>query len=138
MGRIMAFDYGTKRTGIAVTDPGRLIATGLAGINTTEIFSFIYEYLKREQVTLFLVGYPLGLDGKPTHATEPVEVFLRGLAKRWPNIPRETADERFSSRQAVQALVQSGVRKKARRDKHLLDEVSATLILQEYLENHVR
>jgi len=65
-------------------------------------------------------------------------VFLRGLAKRWPNIPRETADERFSSRQAVQALVQSGVRKKARRDKHLLDEVSATLVLQEYLENHVR
>lgn len=134
----MAFDYGTRRTGIAVTDPGRLIATGLAGINTTEIFSFIYEYLKREQVTLFLVGYPLGLDGKPTHATAPVEVFLRGLAKRWPNIPRKTADERFSSRQAVQALVQSGVRKKARRDKHLLDEVSATLVLQEYLENHVR
>ncbi|MBI1191976.1 MAG: Holliday junction resolvase RuvX [Bacteroidetes bacterium] len=138
MGRIMAFDFGTKRTGIAVTDPGRMIATGLAGINTTELFSFIAGYLKREPVTLFLVGYPLGLDGKPTHATEAVDVFLRGLAKRWPAIPRQTADERFSSREAVRALVQSGVRKKARRDKHLVDEVSATLILQEYLENHAR
>ncbi len=131
----MAFDYGVKRTGIAVTDPGRMIATGLAGIDTVRLFGFIAEYLAKEPVGLFLVGYPLGLDGKPTDATAPVDVFLGGLAKRWPGIPRQTADERFSSRDAVRALVNSGVRKKARRDKHLVDEVSATLILQEFLQN---
>lgn len=131
----MAFDYGLKRTGIAVTDPGRIIATGLAGVDTPTLFEFISRYLERESVGMFLIGFPLGLDGKATHSTPAVERFIQELRKRWPGIECRTADERYSSRQAMQALVQSGVRKKARRDKHLLDEVSATLILQEYLQS---
>ena len=133
----MAFDYGTKRTGIAVTDPGRMIATGLKGIETSQLFAFIAEYVKREPVGMFLIGFPLGLNGLPTHSTEAVTVFIRGLEKRWPQIARQTIDERFSSKDAVRALVQRGVKKKARRNKHLVDEVSATLLLQEFLQLHI-
>lgn len=130
----MAFDYGVRRTGIAVTDPGRIIATGLAGVDTSRLFDFIASYLARESVTLFLVGLPLDNNGRDTHSTPAVRRFLAELRKRWPGIAIETADERYTSKEAMHALVQSGVKKKARRDKHLLDEVSATLILQTYLE----
>ena len=131
--RILAFDYGIKRTGLAVTDPMRIIATGLDGIDTLKLLPYLAAYLTKEPVGLFLVGYPLDLDGNPTHATPAVDIFLRQLAKRWPWIPVQKGDERFTSRDAMQSLVASGVRKKARRDKHLLDEVSATLILQDYM-----
>jgi putative Holliday junction resolvase len=133
--RILSLDYGIKRTGIAVSDPEQRIATGLAGVQTAELFAFLERYLQRETVSLFLVGYPLDHNNRPTHATAAVDAFLLELAKRWPAIPRQTVDERFSSRDAARALVQSGVKKMARRNKHLLDEVSATVLLQEYLYN---
>ena len=131
----MAFDYGAKRTGIAVTDTGQMIATGLAGVDTTTLFDFVTNYLVEEPVERFVVGYPVGLDGQPTHATSRVDRFLAELAKRWPTIPISTTDERFSSREAMATLVASGVRKKARRDKKLLDQVTATILLREWLES---
>ncbi|MFT7588386.1 MAG: putative Holliday junction resolvase [Limisphaerales bacterium] len=132
----MAFDYGKKRTGVAVTDPLRIIATGLTTVETPLIFKWLKEYLLTEKVGHFVVGYPLNLDNSPTHNTEPVEVFIRGLKKRWPNIPISKSDERFTSKEAMQTLIASGVKKMARRDKKLIDEVSATLILQDYLRSH--
>jgi putative Holliday junction resolvase len=134
--RILAVDYGTRRTGLAVTDPMRLIATGLAGVDTARLLPFLDDYTRREPVGLFVVGYPLDLDGRPTHATPAVDLFLRQLANRWPTVPRYRADERFTSAEAARSLAASGLRRKARRDKHLLDEVAATLILQAYLDAH--
>lgn len=132
--RILAFDYGKRRTGLAATDPSRIIATGLAGVETQKLLPWLSDYLRKEPVGLFVVGLPTDSQGRATHATPLVELFQRQLQKRWPRIPIVLEDERYTSKEAMASLVASGVRRKARRDKALLDEVSATLILQAYLE----
>lgn len=134
MGRILAIDYGLKRTGIAVTDPLRIIATGLLTIETINLLSFLKEYTTKEKVDIFVLGYPLNLDGTSTHGTEPVIKFRKKLEIEFPQIPVNYEDERYTSKLAVEAMVWGGVKKKQRRDKSLIDKVSATIILQAYLE----
>jgi putative Holliday junction resolvase len=131
----MAFDFGTRRTGIAVTDPLKIIAQGLCGLDTGKIWEFLAEYLKSEEVEAFVVGWPEDKFGKPTDSTPHVAKFIRQLQGRYPKIPVYKVDEYNSSRMAVESLIQSGVKKKQRRDKKLVDEVSATIILQQFLSN---
>lgn len=133
MARIMAFDFGTKRIGIAVTDPLQIIATGLTTVSTPTIFDFLTDYLRHEIVELFVVGEATNFDGTLTHSSLPAQKFVEELQKRFPLIPIRREDERYTSKYAAQALVRSGVRKKQRQNKALLDEVSAVIILQTYL-----
>ncbi len=134
MGRIIAIDYGAKRCGIAVTDPLKMIASGLTTVDTAELFPFLERYFREEKVDRIVVGYPLSLDGSPTHATLPVEKLIKKLKKKFSGIETETEDERFTSKMAVEAMVASGMKKKQRRDKKTIDKMSATLILQSHLE----
>ncbi len=136
MARIMAFDYGRKRTGIAVTDPLQIIATGLTTVETSTIFTFLEDYLKKEEVEKFVVGVPLRDHHEANPVVTLIEKFIQKLQKHFPHIPVDTEDESFTSKMAVKSLVQGGVKKKKRRNKSLIDEVSATLILQQHLGHH--
>ena len=135
MGRIFAIDYGKKRIGIAVTDPEKIIATGLTTISNSEIFQFIDSYLKKEKVERFVVGYPKTLSNKNTDATVLIDIFLKKLEKKHQNIPISLVDERFTSKIAFQTMIDGGLRKKARQNKAMIDKISATIILQSYLES---
>lgn len=134
--RIMAIDYGTKRTGIAVTDPLQIIPTGLDTVPTASIFEFLTDYLEKEEVETIVVGEPLYPDGKPAQIAHLVVGFVRKLKKTFPAIPVVMHDERYTSVEAKNIILQSGVSKKKRRDKSLIDKISAVLILEEYLEDH--
>jgi putative Holliday junction resolvase len=134
MPRILSIDYGGKRTGIAVTDPLQIIATGLTTIETPNLIPFLKDYFAKEQVERILIGMPLNLDDSPTHATPLVQKAIQSLKKNFPNIPIEEMDERFSSKMAKQAMLEMGMKKKQRRDKKLVDEIAATIMLQEYME----
>ena len=133
MARILAIDYGLKRVGIAVTDPLQIIATGLTTVATSEIITFLRDYTQQESVECFVVGEPRNLNNTPSESAEATNAFVQQLAKIFPSIPIKRVDERFTSKIAVRTLVSSGVKKKKRRNKKLLDEVSATLILQSYM-----
>jgi putative Holliday junction resolvase len=133
MGRILAIDYGTKRTGIAVTDEMQIIASGLTTVSTEDLLSFLDNYFENESVELVLVGEPKQKDGTHSAVEENIRVFLGSFAKKFPNMEVVRVDERYSSKQAFQSMIDSGMKKKKRRDKALLDEISATIILQEYL-----
>ncbi len=134
MGRILAFDYGKKRTGVAVTDPLQIIASGLTTVNTPDIFKFITEYLKTEQVDQFIVGFPTQFDNsKPSHSAPLIENFVKQLKKKFPDIPVELEDEHFTSKLAMQAMINGGLKKMQRRDKAMIDKVSASIILQSYM-----
>ena len=133
MARILCIDYGLKRTGIAVTDPLQIIATGLTTIPSTSLIKFLKEYMSGEQVERILIGEPRNWDDSPTHATPLVEKCVRELRKKFPDIPVETVDERFTSKMAKDAMLEMGLRKKERRNKALVDEIAATIMLQEYL-----
>ena len=133
MGRLFAIDYGLKRCGIAVSDPLQIIATGLTTVATHELEQFIGNYVAQETVVAFVVGEAVNFDGSPTHTTQPANNFVKRLQKKFPQIPVHRVDEAFSSRRAMQSLIQGGVKKKKRRNKALLDEVSATIILQDYM-----
>ena len=133
MGRVLAIDHGGKRTGLAVTDPLRIIASALDTVPTAEVLAYLNAYLAREEVDGFVVGLPMGLDGRPTDATAGVEAFLKQLRKAFPGKWVETVDERFTSSLAKQAVLQSGIGRMARRDKAQLDRISATIILQDWL-----
>ena len=133
MPRILAIDYGAKRTGIAVTDPYKILATGLAGIRTKDLESFLTDYLNKEEVELVIIGYPVNWDNSDTHATPLVQAFINRFKKVFPNTPLLKVDERYSSAMAVQSMVASGIKKKDRQNKNLVDEIAATIILQEYL-----
>jgi putative Holliday junction resolvase len=135
MARIICIDYGGKRTGIAVTDPLQIIATGLTTIDTKDFIPFLKEYFSKEPVEKILIGWPLNLDDTPTHATPLVENAIKQLNKHFPSIPVEKVDERFTSKLAKDAMFEMGLKKKQRRDKKLLDEIAATMMLQEYLVN---
>lgn len=129
----MALDFGEVRTGIAVTDELQLIASGLTTVATKELIPFLENYLKEEKVELFVVGLPKQMDNTPSQSEAPIQEFLKRLVARFPEVPVQRQDERFTSKMAVRSMVDSGMKKKKRRDKALIDEISATLILQAYL-----
>lgn len=135
MARVLAIDYGTKRTGIAVTDPLKLIASPLDTVATESLFDFLAEYLSQEEVEAIVVGEPLHADGQPTHIHHLVIGFVRKVQKAYPLLTVELHDESFSSENAKKVILQSGARKKKRQDKGVVDKVSAALILSDYLES---
>lgn len=134
MARIMSFDFGTKRIGIAVTDPMKIIANGLTTIHPKDIVDFLKKYLTTEAVETFVVGEPKQMDGTDSQSAVHVRGFVNLLKKNFPEIPIEMMDERFTSKMASAAILQSGAKKKTRQDKALVDTVSATIILQSYME----
>lgn len=134
MARILAFDYGTKRIGVAVTDPLQIIATGLDTIHPKDIVDFLKKYLQTEQVEAFVLGDPKQMDGSPSENAQHVKGFSTILKKHFPNIPQHFVDERFTSKMAQQTILQSGLKKNDRKDKARVDTVSATIILQYYMQ----
>ena len=135
MARILCIDYGLKRTGIAVTDPLQIIATGLTTIDSKELISFLKKYFQQEQVELMVIGEPKNLDDSDTHATPLVNAIIVKLKKEFPQIPIKTFDERYTSKMAKQAMIEMGMKKKDRRNKRTVDQIAATIILQEYMQN---
>lgn len=133
MPRILAIDYGLKRTGIAVTDELQIIASGLTTVATQDIFVFLKDYTNKEKVELFLVGEPKQMDNTASESEALIIPFINRLAKEFPNIPVKRVDERFTSKMAFQTMIDSGLKKNQRKNKALIDEISATLILQSYL-----
>lgn len=133
MARILCIDYGAKRTGLAVTDPMKIIATSLTAVDTKELLFFLKKYFQQEIVELILVGEPKNLDNSHTHATPLVNQFIRKLQKEFPSIPIEKIDERYTSKMATRAALEMGMKKKDRRNKKNIDEIAATIMLQEYL-----
>ncbi|GGE24148.1 MULTISPECIES: Holliday junction resolvase RuvX [Sphingobacterium] len=133
--RLMAFDYGTKRIGIAVSDSMQIIASPLTNIHPEEIWKFLSEYLVEEQVETFIIGKPKKLDGTASESDQHVVGFSRKLRKTYPHIPIEEVDERFTSKIASQAISVSGMKKSKKQDKGLIDKVSAVLILQSYMDS---
>ncbi len=133
MGRIMAIDYGKKRTGLAVTDPERIIATGLTTVETPKLMQFMADYFAKETVDTIVVGEPKQMDNTPSESARYIEPFLGELAKKFPDKEICRADERFTSKIAFQAMIDGGLKKKQRQNKALIDTISATLILQSYM-----
>lgn len=134
MGRILAIDFGTKRTGLAVTDSSKIIATGLATVATHETIDYLKKYLAKEQVECFVVGEPKRMNNQPAQSAAATEQFIKTLKKIFPEIKIEREDERFTSKLAFQTMIEGGLSKKQRKNKELVDTISATLILQSYLE----
>lgn len=134
MARIMAFDYGNKRLGIAVTDPLQMIANGLTTIHPKDAIDFLKKYLLTEEIEIFVVGEPKQMDGTASQSAQHVKGFVTILKKNFPEIPIAMMDERFTSKMASAVIAQSGLKKTARQDKALVDTISATIILQSYME----
>lgn len=135
MGRIMSIDYGRKRVGIAVTDPDKIIATGLTTVPSHEIFQFLKQYFSKEQVDCIVVGEPLQMDNTKSESAEFIDPFVKKLRKQYHSLEIKRMDERFTSKMAMQTMIDGGLKKKARQNKELVDTISATLILQSYLES---
>ena len=135
MSRILAIDYGKKRTGIAVTDILQIIANGLTTVPTTELTDFLMNYVEREPVERIIVGYPKQMNNEDSENMKRITPFVNMLRKKLPHIPVEMVDERFTSVLAHQAMIDGGLKKKARQNKALVDEISATIILQSNLES---
>lgn len=135
MSRILAIDYGKKRTGIAVTDPMQIIASGLTTVATTELMDFLLKYTSQEKVERIVVGHPKQLNNEDSENMKRIVPFVNQLKKKLPDIPVEWVDERFTSVLAHQAMIDGGLKKTARQSKALVDELSATIILQSYLES---
>ena len=135
MSRILCIDYGKKRTGIAVTDPLKIIATALTTVETKDIFPFLKKYFQQEDVELVLIGEPKNLDDSDTHATPLVYQFIQKFKKDFPLLKIETVDERYTSKLAVQAMIEMGMKKKNRQVKGNIDQIAAAIMLQEYLKN---
>lgn len=133
MARILALDYGKKRTGIAVTDELQLIASGLTTVRTHDLIVFLKKYLNEEAVDCIIVGEPKQMNNTPSESEALIKPFLKQLSKAFPEMPIERQDERFTSKMAFQTMIDSGLKKKQRQDKALVDEISATIILQAYL-----
>lgn len=134
LGRLLALDYGKVRTGIAVTDEMQLIASGLTTVETSKLLIFLKKYLSDENVDRIILGEPKQMSGAVSESESLIQKFLEKLRKQFPNIPVERQDERFTSKMAFQTMLDSGLGKKKRQNKALLDQVSATIILQSYLE----
>lgn len=133
MPRILAIDYGGKKSGIAVTDPLQIIATGLTTVPSHELIAFLKTYFEKEVVELIIIGMPKNWDESDTHGTPLAEAAIKRLEKAFPGMPIKTVDERFTSKMAKSAMLEMGLKKKDRRDKKLVDEIAATIMLQEYL-----
>jgi len=133
LARILSIDYGRKRTGLAVTDPLQIIAGGLATVSTSELFDWLKNYIAREQVERIVIGEPRQMDGSPSENLARVQQFVNRWRKAVPEVPIEFYDERFTSVMAHQAMLDGGLKKKARQDKALVDEISATIILEDYM-----
>lgn len=134
MGRIIGIDYGKKRVGLAVTDPLKIFASPLKSITPDEWDSFINEFLKIEKIDAFVIGYPVQVNNKPSESVKYIDPFIKKIEKRFPGIPVHLIDERFTSQMAFRSMVDGGVTKKRRRDKAMIDRISAAIILQSYLE----
>ncbi len=137
MARILSIDYGGKRTGLAVTDPLKIIATGLKTVETPKLISFLKDFFSREAVELVIIGMPVNWDDTATHATPLVQKFIKEFQKNFPSIPVKEVDERFTSKLSSQAMLQMGLKKKQRQNKAMLDEIAATIMLQEYLQHNL-
>jgi len=135
MSRILAIDYGLKRTGLAVTDPLKIIATGLTTVESKQLIAFLKDYFSKEEVELMIIGEPKNLDDSDTHATQLVRNIIKELQKNFPLIPVKTVDERFTSKMASRAMIEMGLKKKQRQNKALVDEIAATIMLQDYLKH---
>lgn len=133
MGRILAIDYGTKRTGIAVTDELQIIASGLTTVNTKDLMEFLKGYIYTEKVDLFVIGEPKQMNNEASESEKYIQEFIERLTQAIPNVPIKRVDERFTSKMAFQTMIDSGLKKNQRKNKALVDEISATLILQSYL-----
>ncbi len=134
MGRLVGIDYGQKRVGIAVTDPDQIIANGLTTVGSHEVFIFLKDYLLKEKVDGFVVGFPRQMDHSPSESAQFVTAFITGLKRKFPEVPVFETDERFTSKMAFQTMIDGGLKKKDRQNKGLVDKVSATIILQSYME----
>jgi putative Holliday junction resolvase len=136
MARILALDYGKKRTGIAVTDPLQIISSGLTTVDTQQLFDFLKAYISKEEVEKIIIGLPYQLDGSPTDATASVLHCIRRLKNSFPTIPIVSVDEQFSSKMASKAMIDMGMKKKDRQKKGMVDEIAATLLLQEFMQSN--
>jgi putative Holliday junction resolvase len=135
MGRILAIDYGTKRTGIAVTDELQIIASGLTTVVTHDLIGFLTDYISKENVELFIIGEPKQMNNEVSESEASIQIFIEKLTREIPDIPIKRVDERFTSKMAFQTMIDSGLNKNQRKNKALVDEISATIILQSYLYN---
>ena len=135
MGRLLAIDYGSKRTGIAVTDEMQIIASGLTTVDTKTLMDFLKSYTTKESVNLILIGLPKQMNNELSESEPLILKFIKRLTKELPDMPIQRVDERFTSKMAFQTMIDSGLNKKQRKNKALVDEISATLILQSYLHN---
>lgn len=134
MGRVLALDFGEKRTGIAVTDPLKIIASGLTTVTTKSLIDFLKNYTATEKVDLFVIGEPKQMNNSPSESEVFIQPFLKQLTKTFPQIPIERIDERFTSKMAFQTMIDTGLSRKKRQNKSLIDQISATIILQSYLD----
>jgi putative holliday junction resolvase len=134
MGRILALDYGNKRVGLAVTDLMQIIASPLTTVPTAEIEDFLLDYSQKENIDEFVVGYPVQMNNKPSESVIYINPFLKKLRKLFPDKPIHLTDERFTSKIAFRAMIEGGIKKKERRDKSMVDKISASLILSSFLE----
>lgn len=137
MGRILAIDYGTKRTGIAVTDPLQIISSGLTTVQTNMLLSFLEEYIKKEDVERIVVGFPLQMNNTPSDTLPYIKSLVKKLSVLYPSMPIDYYDERFTSVIAHKAMIEGGMKKKKRQNKAIVDEISATIILQDYMESRI-
>ena len=135
MARVLALDFGTKRTGIAITDELQIIASGLTTVDTKDVIKFLKDYTAQEDVELFVLGEPKQMDNSVSESEEHIQAFMNKLQSSFPKIPITRVDERFTSKMAFQTMIDSGLTKKQRRNKALIDEISATIILQSYLSS---
>jgi len=134
LGRILAIDYGKKRVGLAVTDPLKIIASKLTTVPTHTIFDFLGNYFREEEVECLVIGYPRQMNNEASEAVRYINPFIKKLQKLYPEMPVELVDERFTSKMAFQTMIDGGVKKKGRRNKELVDAISATIILQSFIE----
>ena len=135
MGRVLAIDYGKKRVGLAVTDPLKLFAQGLTTVSSDQVYVFLKSYAEKEDIETFVVGWPVNLNNTPAESMQYVEPFVNGLKKRFKTIPVDLVDERFTSVLAQKAMLMGGLKKKQRQNKALVDEISAQIILQSWLDS---
>lgn len=133
--KLLAFDYGLKRTGLAETDDLQIIASALETVETKNLFTYLSSYLEKNKVEAFVVGEPKRLNNERTHSSDAVDQFVKNLNSAYPSIPVHMVDERFTSKMAFQTMISSGISKKKRREKGTVDRISATLILQSYMES---
>lgn len=134
VGRILAIDYGRKKSGVAVTDPMKIIANGLTTVPSHELFEFVEKYMQQEEVEMIVMGYPKQTTGEESESMKYIQPFVNRLQNKYPQLPVTWVDERFTSKIAFQAMIDGGLKKKARQNKAMVDKVSATIILQTYME----